>query len=187
MIGGKMKNKEFKTIIKEWNDFLKEEQNKENNNHNLKYDGEDIKTLGDLRELLTKISNKEKIEKGVKVVKNLADVGINLIKDLPTGIGTGKAIISLAYSLAKLKDSESEKLDNLKGFDYTKELQAVIKDEVLVNLLKTFARNLAGKYTDETPLEEININYYVSNRVFKKIKSHLKDKYNIDYKKKEKK
>ena len=182
-----MKNKEFKIILKEWNSFLQEEQKKEKFDHDLKYDGKKIETLGDLKELLEKISKKEKIDKGVNLVKDLANVGINLIEDLPTGISTGKAVVNLAYSLSKLKDSESQKLDNLKGFDYTKELQAVIKDEVLVNLLKTFARNLAEKYTDETPLEEININYYVSNRVFKKIKSHLKDKYNIDYKKKEKK
>jgi|13_taG_2_1085334.scaffolds.fasta_scaffold00334_9 hypothetical protein len=184
MIGGKMKNKEFKAILKEWNSFLLEEKE---NNSNLKYDGKNIETLGELKDLLRKISKKEKIDKGVKVVKDLADVGINLIQDLPTGISTGKAIIGLAYSLSRLNDAKSEKLDNLKGFDYNKELQDVIKDEVLMKLLKTFADDLKDEYTDDTRLEEININYYVSKRVFNKIKGHLKDKYDITYKKKEKK
>ena len=174
MIGGKMKSKEFKEIFEEWNLFLKEEKNKKYY-HSLKHDGKKIETIGQLKKILKKIEKKEitKIEPGV--LKDLADIGINLL-ELGSGASNFKAFASLAHSLYKLKDSDSKKLGNLKGFDYNDKFQKVIKDEVLIKLLKGFVSNVYNDMSDDTLLSKIDINYLVANRVYDVIKNDLKRK-----------
>ena len=175
-----MKNKEFKAMLKEWNFFINEEDKKFN--HNLKHDGEEVETIGDLKELLEKIKKynessdderkKIKLKKGANLVKDLTDIGIDFV-EISTGASIVKSVAKLAYSLYNLKDSDSDKIGDLKGFDIQDNLQKTIKDEVIISCLNNLIIQTA-KYPDDTKLSDIDINKNLSKKVYKRIKKHLK-------------
>ena len=175
-----MKNKEFKVMLKEWNSFINEEDKAFD--HNLKHDGEEIETIGDLKELLNKIKKydessdderkKIKLKKGANLVKDLTDIGIDFV-EISTGASIVKNVAKLAYSLYNLKDSDSDKIGDLKGFDIKDKLQKTIKDEVIISCLKDLIMQTA-KYPDYTKLSDIDINKNLSKKVYKKIKKYLK-------------
>tara|TARA_Y100000592_G_scaffold41975_1_gene66723 strand:- start:1753 stop:2259 length:507 start_codon:yes stop_codon:yes gene_type:complete len=167
MIGGKMKNKEFKKILKEWNEFT----NKNKINEEITYQGKNIETIGDLKEALKSLDQKKQKIKNKGLVKTLLEVGIDLV-EIVSGGSQAIMFYRLCVGLSRIKDTNQKKLDNLSGFDINKDLEKVLRPEVFVAALKYFSSIYYEE--DDKKLKDININKFISKRVMKKIEKYIK-------------
>ncbi len=113
----------------------------------------EIKTVGDLKKLIAKATNKKKDSiRGAGV----ADAATGMLADLIPGAGTIKDLGTAAVKAYRLPDKAKSQtgLDHLNVDDG---LSKIVNDEIENAFLKSFAQKFAGM-PDETPLERVQIN-----------------------------
>ena len=113
----------------------------------------EINTVGDLKKLIAKATNKKKDSiRGAGV----SDAAQGMIADLIPGAGTIRDLAAAAIKAYRLPDKAQSQtgLDHLNVDD---EMSKIVADEVENAFLKSFAQKFAGQ-PDETPLKDVDIN-----------------------------
>ena len=138
-----MQRSEYKLLVENWRSFINEEDVSEESPSK-------IETIGQLKNEFKKYE-KSKTEKALKTLMK------NLLLDSIPGGSQVKSLKDFLFKVTKLPDNKRSEIGNLKSFDIDKELEAVLKDDIIDDFILEFSK-VIEKFPNNTKIGDLDMN-----------------------------